>query len=84
MPIFEYRCDDCGAAFEKLLRRSDAAEVACPSCGRTHLTQQLSTFSARAGGASQSAELPACPGGMCRTPDRFARDIIRVPAKRTL
>jgi putative FmdB family regulatory protein len=69
MPIFEYRCDDCGTSFEKLVRRpADSAALACPSCGKDHLTQQLSTFSAHANGAPARAEAPACPGGMCRTP----------------
>ena len=52
MPIFEYRCQDCGNKFEKLVRRStDAAELVCPSCGQQHLNQELSTFSAHANGS---------------------------------
>lgn len=72
MPIFEYRCDDCGATFEKLVKRGDEGG-SCPSCGQTHLKTQYSTFSARAGSSSKS-ELPACPGGMCRTPDLCGRN----------
>ena len=35
MPIYEYKCQDCGTKFEKLLRRSDeAAGLDCPSCGQ--------------------------------------------------
>lgn len=74
MPIYEYKCNDCGSQFEKLVRRtSDVPEIECPSCGQKHLTQELSTFSARANGASKAAEAPVCPGsgrpcgnpGMC-------------------
>ena len=62
MPIFEYLCADCGTKFEKLVRRSaDADTLVCPSCGQKHLQQELSTFSARANGASKSAEMPSCP-----------------------
>ena len=69
MPIYEYKCEDCGTKFEKLVRRSaDAAEVECPSCGEKHLKQEFSTFAAHANGAPKAAEGPACPGGMCRTP----------------
>lgn len=69
MPIYEYSCEDCGTKFEKLVRRT-SEEVACPSCGQNHLKTELSTFAAHANGtAKRSTEMPACPGGMCRTPD---------------
>ena len=69
MPIFEYRCEDCGSKFEKLVRRSDeAAELACPSCGQKHLQQELSTFATHANGGSKSADMPACPSGRCMNP----------------
>ena len=68
MPIYEYSCEDCGTKFEKLVRRQGDG-VACPSCGQSHLKTELSTFAAHAGnGKKQSAEMPSCPGGMCRTP----------------
>jgi len=78
MPIFEYKCDDCGTTFEKLVRRAGGEEVLCPSCGETHLTQQFSTFAAHANGAphakSGSFEMPSCPSGMCQTPDLCGRN----------
>jgi putative FmdB family regulatory protein len=67
MPIFEYKCDDCGTKFEKLVRRS-GDEVLCPSCGQNHLKQELSTFAAHANGAPKQQSMPSCPGGMCRNP----------------
>jgi len=76
MPIFEYLCDDCGSRFEKLVRRSEAGDVKCPSCGEAHVKQQLSTFAAHANGASKSPQpaMGGCPGGMCRTPDLCGRN----------
>ena len=70
MPIYEYQCQDCNNKFEKLVRRAaEAAEVKCPSCGQAHVSQQYSTFSARANGTAPSrSEAPACPGGMCGNP----------------
>jgi len=69
MPIYEYKCQDCGNRFEKLLRRtSDADALECPSCGQKHLTQELSTFAAHANGSSKSAEMPTCPSGRCSNP----------------
>lgn len=33
MPIFEFRCLECGNLFEKLFANSDEkAEIACPEC----------------------------------------------------
>ena len=71
MPIYEYRCQDCGSKFEKLVRRAaEAYEVECPSCGQKHLQQELSTFAAHAnsGASKKSADLPPCAGGTCPTP----------------
>jgi putative FmdB family regulatory protein len=77
MPIFEYRCDDCGSQFEKLVRRTSDG-VLCPSCSSEHLTQQLSTFAAHANGApgagKQAQSMPSCPGGMCQTPGLCGRN----------
>ena len=70
MPIFEYLCDDCGTKFEKLVRNGE--KVLCPSCGEARLTTQFSTFAAHANG--KPAEMPSCPGGMCRTPDLCGRN----------
>jgi len=68
MPIYEYSCQDCGTRFEKLVRRStEVAELECPSCGEKHLRQELSTFAARANGASKP-EMPVCPSGRCSNP----------------
>ena len=70
MPIYEYRCEDCGTKFEKLVRRAaEGSEVECPSCGQKHLKQEFSTFAAHAGGSQKSSEAPMCPsGGMCHNP----------------
>jgi putative FmdB family regulatory protein len=70
MPIYEYRCEDCGSKFEKLVRRSDdPSQLACPSCGKQRLQQELSTFAAHANGSpSKSEGLPPCATGRCPGP----------------
>ncbi len=69
MPIYEYKCDACKTSFEKLIRReSEESELACPSCGERHLSQQYSTFAARAGSSPDAASAPRCGSGMCGTP----------------
>jgi len=67
MPIYEYKCQDCGAKFEKLVRGSNP-EIVCPSCGEKRLTQELSIFAAHANGGSKQAEMPVCPSGRCSNP----------------
>lgn len=69
MPIYEYKCEDCGARFEKLVRRpEDESQLGCPSCGKPRVAKQLSTFSAHGGGPT-SERMPMCPsGGPCPTP----------------
>ncbi len=58
MPIFEYLCEDCGVKFEKLVRRPATDEVLCPSCGQSHLAQQLSTFAAPGNGSEDTWTRP--------------------------
>ena len=77
MPIYEYRCEDCGTQFEKLVRRmSDTPDVECPSCGTKHLKQELSVFAAHANGgaARKSSEMPVCPSGRCSNPGMCGLD----------
>jgi len=70
MPIYEYRCQDCGARFEKLVRnQSEQPELVCPECGRRHLTLELSVFAAPRSSPARSSPQPMCPaGGPCPTP----------------
>ena len=75
MPIYEYRCEDCGNRFEKLVRGVNP-QVECPSCGQAHLKQELSTFAAHSSnGPSAAPQMGGgCPAGMCRTPDFCGRN----------
>ncbi len=75
MPLFEYRCQDCGSQFEKLVRSSDVNGVHCPSCGGERPEKQLSTFAAHGGrDASPAPMAGGCPAGMCRTPGLCGRE----------
>jgi len=69
MPIFEYRCKDCGLKFEKLVRNQDAAAPVCPGCGGSDLQKEFSTFAAHASAGKAGPDAPMCPsGGVCPTP----------------
>ena len=58
MPMYEFKCEKCGEAFEDLatLAEVEAGEVACPACESPEVTRQMSTFAC--GGDS-----PASVGG---------------------
>ncbi len=37
MPIYTYRCEECGVQFERNQKFSDAALTRCPECGKKSL-----------------------------------------------
>ena len=41
MPIYAYRCDDCGFAKDVLQKMSDAPLSECPSCGKSSFKKQV-------------------------------------------
>jgi putative FmdB family regulatory protein len=76
MPVYEYRCRDCGATFEVLVRDGDA--VVCPQCGSSSLSKLLSAAFVLSGqtarpagqtccGREERCAAPPCSeGGACR------------------
>jgi putative FmdB family regulatory protein len=42
MPIYEYRCTDCGHRLEALQRLADQRLLVCPACGKESLTKLMS------------------------------------------
>jgi putative FmdB family regulatory protein len=58
MPIYEYRCRACGAAFERFVQRGQ--EAACPACHSSEVTRLLSLFGFKSG-----AGFVASTGGGC-------------------
>jgi len=42
MPIYEYRCSDCGHRLEALQRLADQPLLVCPACGKESLTKLMS------------------------------------------
>jgi putative FmdB family regulatory protein len=41
MPIYAYRCDDCGFAKDVLQKISDPVLSVCPSCGKSSFRKQV-------------------------------------------
>ncbi len=61
MPIYEYACDPCGKVFEQLiLRKSDEAEIECPSCGSRTVSRVMSRPAAARTGGSDGGPAPSC------------------------
>jgi putative FmdB family regulatory protein len=45
MPIYVFRCEDCGAVFEVFVFRSeDEEEIKCPKCGSEKVVKELAPF----------------------------------------
>jgi putative FmdB family regulatory protein len=63
MPLYEYRCRDCDASFEKLTRRDLADSIACPECGGSQPRRLLSLFATFS--QSSTGEVSAVAGGGC-------------------
>jgi len=41
MPIYAYRCDECGFAKDLLQKVSDPVLTVCPSCGKSSFKKQV-------------------------------------------
>lgn len=74
MPLYEYRCDDCAAEFETLVRSGE--QVTCEKCGSHHLEKLLSAAAGRVSAGSSlpirsacpPSDAPPCSPGCCRLP----------------
>ena len=43
MPIYEYKCQECGKTSEIFLRSLDSQNIQCPLCGSSKLDKILSS-----------------------------------------
>jgi putative FmdB family regulatory protein len=70
MPIYEFTCRACGAAFEKLVRLGGEDGVVCPNCGRPDVRKRLSAFGIGGGGnriKASGSGCSTCTSGSCST-----------------
>lgn len=51
MPIYSFECGECGHAFDRLQKLSDADPSACPACGREAVRRQVTAPSFRLAGS---------------------------------
>ena len=66
MPIYEYRCEECGHVTAFLEAVGAKKRHMCEKCGSAKTTKTLSTFAAHAGTSSSGAS--SCPTGTCSLP----------------
>ncbi len=60
MPLYEYRCSQCGNTFEMLRRMQEAdQDLTCPSCESEKVERLISTFARTSAGSPSSG----CGGG---------------------
>jgi putative FmdB family regulatory protein len=65
MPLYEYRCPDCNARFEKLTRHEVADSVACPECGGARSRRLISVFASFPSSAAGGDPMPTSGGCGC-------------------
>jgi len=67
MPLFEYKCMECGTKYEVLQKSSKSQEdIICPTCNSLRNKKLLSTFSASVSGSRSSES--SCASGNCEMP----------------
>ena len=74
MPIYEFKCLDCGELTEIIFTSSeDSREIKCRQCGAKDMERVLSTTnysmkgSSPSSGATASATTKTCASGQCGT-----------------
>lgn len=75
MPIFEFRCLECGSLFEKIFLNSDEmADIACPECNSRTFERVVSrtnhVMGSGPGGKKTTLTTKSCgAGNSCMTLD---------------
>ena len=76
MPVYDYKCRQCGQVCELFLRSQDERRVKCPNCGGESLERLVSAFSVLGSGTGEGS---TCCGRdtRCDTPPCSADDVCR-------
>lgn len=65
MPIYEYKCRECGAEFEELVAH-EGANPTCPKCGSLKTEKLMSACKSSSGGSfGGDFPMPSMPSGGC-------------------
>ena len=69
MPLFEYRCQDCGTQFETVVFDRHR-QVTCRNCHSTRLEKLISVFAVAGGARTETAALEPGPCTSCGASQR--------------
>ncbi len=63
MPIYEYRCEECGGVSEFLVSKmgGQPSDLKCDKCGSRKMSKALSTIAVHATAAASPCQSGACP-----------------------
>ncbi len=56
VPIYEYRCEECGKRSSALLSSFSSADPVCPHCGKPALRRLVSTFATARSSESEGVD----------------------------
>lgn len=70
MPIYDYRCSDCGKTYDVFHKVREVKEdIICPECNSTEHVRLISAPSISMKGSSSSSsfsdQMPSCADGSC-------------------
>lgn len=51
MPIYEYKCKDCGKEYEELVPVDSKEQPPCPACHSTKVEKKMSVFGSAGAGS---------------------------------
>jgi len=65
MPIFDYKCRDCGEEFDLLVGSNSGEEEKCIKCGSKNIERKYSSFGVNMNYKSEAPSCPTCSTGTC-------------------
>jgi putative FmdB family regulatory protein len=68
MPLYEYKCEECGTRFERLVSHAEN-QIVCVQCQSKRVKKQFSVF-ATSVSEGKSTDIPPSPCGSCESPGR--------------
>ncbi|WP_425061076.1 FmdB family zinc ribbon protein [Sporomusa carbonis] len=63
MPIYDFKCNECGRQFDQLCRLNWEGTIKCPSCSQSNITKVISLISSH--GRSTADNCGSCSGKSC-------------------